>query len=111
VYPLKTIKGKKPDSVMSELIRISLENKAELFVLGLPLAGDGKETAQSLKTRHFAKLLRIKSRKKVIFCNEENSTQEAYENLTISGVTGKKRTYSDDVAAAIILKRFFRENH
>ncbi len=109
VAPLKIVDGKNQNLAISELIRLALENKAESFVMGLPLTNDGKETAQSLKNRHFAKLLRIKSKKKVIFCNEEGTTQEALGSLIAAGAPSRKRAYSDNVAAAIILKRFFQE--
>lgn len=110
VTPLKIIDGKNRNLAISELIRLALENKVESFVIGLPLTGDGKETAQSLKNRHFAKLLRIKSKKKVIFCDEEGTTQEALGSLIDTGSPSKKRGRSDNVAAAIILKRFFQES-
>jgi len=86
-----------------------LENKAAAYVMGLPLTVDGKETAQSLANRKFAKLLRIISRKPVIFTNEAESTQEALESMTIQKSTGRRKAYSDDIAAAIILRRFFQE--
>ncbi|GIW69281.1 MAG: putative pre-16S rRNA nuclease [Patescibacteria group bacterium] len=110
VTPLKIIDGKNQNSAIAEIIRIALENKVEAFVMGLPLTAEGKETTQSLKNRHFAKLLKIKSRKKVLFCNEEGSTQEALDSLIATGASSRKRRYSDNVAAGIILKRFFQES-
>ena len=109
VTPLKIISGKSQNAAISELIRAALENKAEAFVMGLPLTGDGKETAQSLTNRKFAKLLKIISKKTVIFTNEADSTQEALQSLTIQKSTGRRKAYSDDIAAAIILRRFFQE--
>jgi len=109
VTPLKIIRGKSTNAAISELIRAALENKAEAFVMGLPLTAEGKETAQSLTNRKFAKLLKIISKKPVIFANEEDSTQEALQSLTIQKSTVRRRAYSDDVAAAIILRRFFQE--
>ncbi len=109
VTPLKIISGKSQNAAISELIRAALENKAEAFVMGLPLTVDGKETAQSLTNRKFAKLLKIISKKTVIFTNEADSTQEALQSLTIQKSTGRRKAYSDDIAAAIILRRFFQE--
>ena len=109
VTALKTIDGKSQNTAISELIRLALENKVETFVMGIPLTPEGKETAQSLQNRHFAKLLRIKSKKQVLFCNEEGTTQEALGSLIATGSSIKRKKYSDDIAAAIILKRFFQE--
>ncbi|EKD96086.1 MAG: hypothetical protein ACD_24C00193G0002 [uncultured bacterium] len=109
VTPLKIISGKSDNTAISQLIRVALENKAEAFVMGLPLTAEGKETAQSLKNRKFAKLLKILSKKPVIFTNEEDSTQEAFQSMTIQKSTRKSKAYSDDIAAAIILRRFFQE--
>lgn len=109
VTPLKIVSGKSQNGAISELIRAALENKAAAYVMGLPLTVDGKETAQSLANRKFAKLLRIISRKPVIFTNEAESTQEALESMTIQKSTGRRKAYSDDIAAAIILRRFFQE--
>ena len=109
VTPLKIISGKSTNAAISELIRAALENKTEAFVMGLPLTTEGKETAQSLTNRKFAKLLKIMSKKPVIFVNEENSTQDALQSVTIQKSTGKRKAYSDDLAAAIILRRFFQE--
>lgn len=110
VLPLKIIDGRNQNSAISELTRILLDNTAHAFILGLPLASDGKETAQSLKTRRFAKLLKITSKKPVIFVNEEGTTAEATEQLLIENSVRRKRRFSDDVAAAIILKRYFQES-
>ena len=109
VAPLKIVSGKSQNTAISELIRVALENKVEAFVMGLPLTVEGKETAQSLKNRKFAKLLKIYSKKPVIFTNEAGSTQEALENMAIQKSSGRRKAYSDDVAAAIILSRFFHE--
>ncbi len=110
VTPLKIINARNQNAAISELIRLGLENKAEAFVVGIPLTAEGKETAQSLKNRHFSKLLRILSKKPVLFVNEEGTTQEALKNLTDMEMPRKRRNYSDDVAAGIILKRFFQES-
>ncbi|KKS31235.1 hypothetical protein A2380_02395 [candidate division WWE3 bacterium RIFOXYB1_FULL_43_24] len=109
VTPLKIINGKSQNTAISQLIRVALENKAEAFIMGLPLTPDGKETAQSLKNRKFAKLLKILSKKPVIFINEEDSTQEALQSMDIQKSTRKRKVFSDDIAAAIILRRFFQE--
>ena len=107
--PLKIVSGKSQNTAISELIRVALENKVEAFVMGLPLTAEGKETAQSLKIRKFAKLLKIYSKKPVIFTNEAGTTQEALETMTIQKSTRRTKAFSDDVAAAIILRRFFHE--
>lgn len=110
VLPLKIIDGRNQNSAISELTRVSLDNTAHAFILGLPLSPDGKETAQSLKTRRFAKLLKVVSKKPVIFVNEEGSTAEATEQLLDENSGRRKRRFSDDIAAAIILKRYFEES-
>ena len=108
--PIKIIGGANQERAVQELTRTAMESQAYAFVLGLPLTADGKETAQSLKVRHFAKLLKIVSKKPVIFCNENGTSNEAFDSLLEQGASKKRRLSSDDVAAALILKRFFQDS-
>ncbi len=108
--PMKIVGGTNQDRAIQELTKTAIESQAYAFVLGLPLTTDGKETAQSLRVRHFAKLLKIMSKKPVIFCDENNTSNEALDSLIGQGTSKKRRLSSDDVAAALILKRFFQDS-
>ena len=109
VAPLKVIKSRSAEEVVHEIIRMGMENKAEAYVLGIPLTSDGKETRQSLKVRNFGKILKILSKKHVYAQNEYNSTNETHTELTDLGIQPKRGANDDHLAAALILKNFFQE--
>jgi len=109
VAPLKVISGKDPNTAINELAKLAYENKITSVILGLPLTFDGKETPQSLKTRRFAKLLKIYIKKPVIFINEVNTSNEAEEEIISHGISQKKRRTADHYSAALILKRYYEQ--
>jgi putative holliday junction resolvase len=110
VAPIKIISGKHAPTAIHDLIRIAMENRAVAFVMGLPLNVDGKETAESLEIRKFAKLLKIMSRLPVHFHTEYGTTQEALKEAIQMGIPRKKRKIGDHFSAAVILKRYYDES-
>jgi putative Holliday junction resolvase len=111
VTPLQTFKNLSNEALIHEIIKTAVENKVSAFVLGIPLQADGKETKQSLKVRGFAKLLKILARKPVYMQNEFGTTEESIEEAISNGVPQSKRTSNDHLAAALILKDFYREQN
>jgi putative transcription antitermination factor YqgF len=109
-FPLKVISKRSDQTVIIEISRLATENKATTIVVGLPLGAKGKETEQSKKVRKFAKLLRILTKKKVVFQNEFGSTREADEENRIFKLIKKKKRLTDHLAAALILKQYQEEN-
>ncbi len=111
VAPLQTFKNLTDETLIHEIIKTAVENKVSAFVLGIPLQADGKETKQSLKVRGFAKLLKVLAKKPVFMQNEFGTTEESIREAISNGVPQSKRTKNDHLAAALILKDFYREQN
>ncbi len=107
--PLHVISGKNSNAAAAKILHIIRDYNVDELVLGLPLTFEGKETPQSLKTRKFAKILKIKSKKPVTFIDEHSTTKKASKVMLNSGVPQKSRQTKDHYSAAVILKRYFRE--
>lgn len=109
VSPLKSISGVNQNTAIHEITKLGLINKVDEFVVGLPLSFEGKETARSLEVRKFSKLLKILSKKPVTFHNEFNTSQEALKEAIDIGIPAKRRLANDQIAAALVLKRYYEE--
>jgi len=109
VQPLKIIGGKNESQAISDICRVVIENKVTRLVMGLPLNFDGKETAQSIVTRTFAKKLKIKSKLPLDFVNEVLTSKESVKAAIGAGVKKKGRQKIDHIAAGLILKRYYEE--
>lgn len=108
VMPLRSISGKNEAAAIDEINRAAIENKVTKFVVGLPLSAGDKETVQSLNVRRFAKLLKIHSKRQVIFQNEFGTTSDiehSTDEITESYTGNKKPT--DHFAAALILRKYY----
>lgn len=111
VAPLEVISGKNMDTALFKINRLIVENKVEKLVVGLPLTLDDKETAQSLETRRFAKILKVTTKRPVDFQNEYETTKAALTEAIDTDVSEKRRRSSDHLAAAFILKRYYNERN
>lgn len=109
VTPVKSVEAKNIQNAVNEIVRLALENHAAKIILGLPLNYDNKETPRSIKTRQFAKLLRIRLKKPVVFVNEYKTSIYASEEAIELGVSKKRRRILDHISAAVILKKYFEE--
>lgn len=107
VAPIKIIDAKNLQAAISNLVRLSIENKSVGFVLGLPLGADGKETKKSLEVRRFAKLLKTASKKPIFFQNEYATTIGAEEEMIELEISQRKRRMKDHYSAALILKQYY----
>jgi putative Holliday junction resolvase len=110
VSPLRVLPGKNVQNAITEIARLAQENKVNKILVGLPLTGSGKETKMSIKTRKFAKLLKIFTKKPVEFYNEFLSTKIATEEAISRGISKKRRVKVDHLSAALVLKRYYSEN-
>ena len=110
VAPLKVVSGKNSHVAVQEIARVVIENKITQIVFGLPKGVDGKETPQCLKVRQFAKLVRVYLKLPTVFVDEYMSTHEALGEAIDLNVSMKRRKSLDDLSAAIILKKYYREN-
>ncbi len=109
VVTLSMISGKNAETAVAQIAREAIENKVSYFVIGLPLSADNKETKQSLETRQFAKLLKVRTRMPVKFYNEYESTAESLKEAIELGVGKKKRRHNDSISAALILTHYLQE--
>lgn len=107
VNPLTIVDGRNIDTAIHEINRYIMENKVEKVIMGLPLSANGKETAQSAKTRKFAKLFKIATKKEVVFVNEFRTTQDLKTDEVDLGITKIKHGEIDHYSAALILKEYY----
>ena len=84
---------------VDEIAAVIRRERAEMVVIGLPLAHDGAETEQAREVRAFAKKLREKTGAPIEFENEIFTTRMAE-------AAGGKAEMSDASAAAIILQSY-----
>lgn len=111
VSPLKTIPATHTQTAFHEIMRVAIENKVEAFVVGLPLNVLGQDTVKSLQVRQFANRLKAFSKKPIIYQNEYATTLGASDEMLDFEISQKKRRTKDHFAAALILKRYYNENH
>ena len=109
VTPLKVISGKNSQVAVQEIARVVIENKVTQLVFGLPKNVDGHETPQCLKVRQFAKLVRVYLKLPTAFVDEYMTTHEALGEAIDMNISMKRRKSLDDLSAAIILKKYYRE--
>lgn len=110
VSPLAVVTARNEMTAIHEIIRVALENKVDLFVVGLPLGYGHRETIQSNKVRLFSKRLKVFSKKPVEFADEYNSSNEGLENALEEGINKKARSITDQYSAAVILKSFYESS-
>jgi len=109
VSPVRVISGKNPHTAISTIGRVIIEHDIDTIIVGLPLTIENKETQESLKVRRFVKLLKVKIKKPVTFVNEYSTSKDATKVMLRMGVSQKRRRIKDHYAAALILKKYYRE--
>lgn len=100
VIPLPTLEGLSWTSLCARLKDIQRENGSGPVVLGLPLTGQGKETALCTEVRKFAVFLEERGFD-VKLTRETGSTMEAR-----TGSRNMSGANLDSLAASVILKRY-----
>jgi putative Holliday junction resolvase len=87
--------------------RLASEYQVMLFVVGLPVHLDGRESQQSQAARQFGQWLALETRIPCVFFDERFTTAEAEETLRGQGLTARQRKTRRDMLAAQILLRDF----
>ena len=87
--------------------RLVQEYRVTLFVVGLPVHLDGRESQKSRAARHFAQWLTAETGLPCLFFDERFTTAEAEEELRGRGLTAQGRKARRDMLAAQILLRDF----
>jgi len=104
------IRGGDVEILISEITRVCLEEKIEKIVLGLPLNARGEPTPQSLKVREFGKRLARRVGRPVVFWDEFQSSKEALQEAIALDISQKRRRTLDDIAAMVMLRRYFADS-
>ena len=101
------IKSRKEDAVLSELVRLAEEQKADELVMGYPRNMDGTLGPRAEKYAAFAQKLEAAAGLTVTLWDERRTTVEAHQILGDHGVRAKNRKNKvDSVAAALILEGY-----
>lgn len=90
--------------------RLVAEEQVSLFVVGLPVHLDGRESQKSREAREFGQWLQEVTEVPVVFFDERFTTSEAEEFLLESQLSRKRRKERRDMLAAQILLTSFLES-
>ena len=105
--PFKIIDRKKTPDYISEILKTSKENNANIIVVGLPLTLRGEESKQTQVVKKFIDELIQLGKIPVVPVDERYSSIAAKRSLQEQGVkTGHEKGRVDETAAAIILQEY-----
>ncbi len=105
--PLRIIDRKKTTDYISEILKTSKENNANIIVVGLPLTLRGGESKQTQVVKKFIEELTQLEKFPVVPVDERQSSIAAKRSLQEQGVkTGHEKGRVDETAAAIILQEY-----
>ena len=91
--------------------RLKAEERVTLFVVGLPVHLDGRESRKSQEARRFGQWLNQATGVPVEYFDERFTTAEAQRFLLEAGLTRKRRRQRVDMLAAQILLSAYLESH
>jgi putative Holliday junction resolvase len=93
--------GKRPP--VAEILRRATALEVRGFVVGLPLNGDGEDTARSGEVRNLAAELERRTGLPVVLIDERFTTAAALRSIREMGGSTKGRKHDVDALAATIL--------
>lgn len=104
------VKKQDPLKRVDALMDLVNQEQIGAFIMGLPLALDGRETAQTQKVKSFAKILRSKISLPLFWVDEGLSTQAAKDRMLNSPEYQFKIQLDqlDSLCAVIIIEDFWR---
>ena len=102
--PITVINAEKtfPLTIQKILSHINMK-ECDLFVMGLPLLMNGKESEMSEEVRKFGALLEQETGKKVIFWDERLTSKEAERAMIAGNLKRKSRKENSDTVSAILI--------
>lgn len=108
VFPLENLqRSAAPIEDARRLRRIADEHDVRLWVVGLPVASNGGDTASSMGARRFAEWLGEVTKIPIVFFDERFTSREAENRLIAAEVKASQRKgRRDKLAAAILLEAF-----
>lgn len=105
--PLCTINERNLETLAKKIKEKSIEYKAELIIIGLPLNMDGSLGKSAKKAINFKEILTSKIDLPVNFWDERKTTFTAHEYLNTLNIRGTKRkNIIDALSASIILENY-----
>ena len=108
-FPRATLLMRGKDAFFAELLALAEAEKAQAFVVGLPLRQNGEDSESTRRARNMAARLKRRSALPVYFMPETLSSFEAESRLREAGKKPtERRTALDPYAAAAILESFLR---
>jgi putative Holliday junction resolvase len=107
--PWQTYRRGPPDQDAQFFRRLVVEQGIDLFVVGVPVYLDGRESPKSRQARRFGQWLEKVTGVPVVFYDERFSTRLAEEVLDQAGMTAKKRQSRLDMLAAQVMLSAYLE--
>ena len=107
--PYENYTRRGPEQDARRMQRLAADEGIVLFVVGLPVHLDGRESQKSREARDFGRWLEHVTRVPVEFFDERFTTSEAEGLLLGAGMTRKRRRNRRDMLAAQILLAAYLE--
>ena len=108
--PYENYARRGPEQDARRFKRLAAEEKIVLFVVGLPVHMDGRESGKSQEARQFGRWLAEATGVPVEFFDERFTSSEAEGFLLEAGMTKKRRKRRKDMLAAQILLSAYLES-
>ena len=106
--PHKTIKVKKEETAVKEIVNIIIENKVKTLVIGLPESDQSKKIAK--KILNFANKIQSQEYVDIQFINEDFTSSYEKSLIEEQRAAGRKKKVKkeeiDRIAATLILQSF-----
>ena len=107
--PLESYTRQSREQDTRRMQRLAKEEQLTLFVVGLPVHLDGRESQKSNEARQFGQWLAGVTGVPVEFFDERFTSSEAEQFLTAAKMTSKRRKQRIDMVAAQIMLSAFLE--
>jgi putative Holliday junction resolvase len=108
--PLESYTRRGAEQDARRMQRLVEEERIALFVVGLPVHLDGRESQKSREARQFGQWLAATTGVAVEFFDERFTSSEAEQYLTAAKMTNKRRKQRVDMVAAQIILSAFLES-
>lgn len=108
--PFETYTRSRPDDDARHFKHLASEESIVLFVVGLPVHLDGRESEKSGEAREFGHWLAETTGVRVVFHDERFTSVEADAKMGDAGLTRKRKKGRRDMVAAQILLESFLES-
>jgi putative Holliday junction resolvase len=108
--PLENYARRTPPLDARRFQQLAADESIVLWVVGLPVHLDGRESEQSLAARRFGQWLAEVTGRPVEFFDERFTSSEAEQFLLDAGLTGKRRQRRKDMLAAQIMLGAYLES-